>query len=102
MLGPQDRITQSKRIENLQDRVKRLTAEVAYVAEMNRLSSQMVHSTGKMLALMDENKTADVQFSDRLAEMNGALHAKVQQCDTWLRENTPKLERLTAQLTDRT
>lgn len=98
MLGPQQRISPSKRILEREDRAKRLSQQVAYVSEMNRLCSQLVHTTGKMIALMDENPTGDTPFSDRIAEMNGSARAKVQQCDAWLLENVPKLKKLTDEL----
>jgi len=98
MLGPQQRISPSKRLQEMEDRAKRLTAEIAYVSEMNRLASQMVHATGKMLSLMDENHTSDRKFGETIAQVDGALHAKIQQCDAWLLENAPKLKKLTDQL----
>lgn len=98
MLGSQPRISQSKRISDLEAKAKELSRMVAHVSEMNRLCAQMVHTTSKIMALMDENTTRDAGFSDRIAEMNGAAYAKVQQCDAWLNREVPRLKKMTDEL----
>lgn len=100
MLGPQQRFSSSKRLQELDGRAKRLSKEVGYVAEMNRLCSQMVHCTENMLKMMDQNTSSDRTFGENIAQMDGALHAKIQQCDAWLIENTPKLKKMTDQLAE--
>lgn len=100
MLGPQQRISPSKRLQDLEDRAKRLSKEIGYVSEMNRLCSQMVHCTEDMLKMMDENTSSDRKFGENIAQMDGALHAKIQQCDAWLLENVPKLKNMTDKLAE--
>lgn len=98
MLGPQHRISPSKRILDLETRAKELSSQVAYISEMNRLCAQIVHNTSAMLKLLDENTTNDGHFGNLIAEMNGSAIAKVQQCDKWLNANVPKLKKLTDEL----
>jgi len=84
----------------LEKRTKKLTAEYAYVSEMSRLCSSLVHTTTKLLALMDENTTKDSTFGELVAQVNGAAHAKVQLSDPWLIEARAKLDRYTNRLAE--
>lgn len=84
----------------LEKRAKKLSKEIAYVSEMNRFCSSLVHTTTKILALMDENTTKDNTFGELVAQVNGAATAKVQTADVWLIEARAKIDRYTARLAE--
>lgn len=84
----------------LQNRALKLSRELAYIAEMNRLCASLVHVTSKLTALMDENQQRDNSFGELVATVNGSAHAKVQLSDTWLIENRAKLDRYTSRLAE--
>jgi uncharacterized iron-regulated protein len=84
----------------LEKRARKLSKEMAYVSEMNRLCSSLVHSTSALLKLMDENTTKDNTFGELVAQTNGAAHAKVQTADTWLIEARTRLDRFTSRLAE--
>lgn len=88
--------------EQLEKRAKQLSTEMAYVSEMGRECSRLVHITSNLLKLMDENKTKDNTFGELVAQVNGAAHAKVQLADAWIAENRAKLDRMTSRLAEET
>lgn len=85
---------------DLEVQAKRLSKELGYVAEMARLSSQLVHTTEKLLSLMEENSQKDGTYGALVAQVNGAAVSKVQLADKWLIENRSKLDRWVERLSN--
>lgn len=87
--------------DQLYNEIKRLSRQIAYVSELNRLSSAMFYAASKIVLLCSENQSPDETFVTLAAQAAQAAHAKIKMCDAWLNENEQKMRILRDQYTGR-